>query len=182
MVGCITKNYLISENGFLISRDGFPISENGFPTGIKRDDGAIIRLGMSREEVEEVLGFVELRPEDISSFGHLGQVGLYYDGYGRIVISYSDDNHVLAIFIHGSENWAIAGGIRPGINPTNSFVQYELMLVRRTNSDLRYVDRNQRGRIIYTMNIRFNQIDHLEADIAVISIMDEPRFRGFEIR
>ena len=95
------------------SEQDFPTTETGFPIGFVREsDGAQIRLGMSRDDVGEILQSMDLFGEPIESSGPT----VLYEG---IAIDYSGDT--VARIVALSEEWAISGGFSRGDNIQSVF-------------------------------------------------------------
>lgn len=84
----------------------FLTNEAGFPIGFTRiSDGAQIGLGMSRDEVENILGEPKTS-EELGEIRFLERFGIYDDS---LSIFYNDNN--IAEFItHRSEDWVATGG------------------------------------------------------------------------
>jgi len=107
LVGCVTGEL------------EFPATELYFTTTFTRiSDGAQIRLGMHRSEIESILERVSEADEFAIRF-HYPEIpetsGLYQS---EIIIYYSDDDVAISIFCLSSK-WTVAGGVSIGHNIRN---------------------------------------------------------------
>jgi len=92
----------------------FPVSKTGFPTGFTRiSDGVQVYLGMTRDEVREVLVVTNERGEEIASSGSLVNYGAAkMDGWFQIEYY----NNIAISIMSMSTDWAINGGFSTGDN------------------------------------------------------------------
>jgi len=97
---------------FAPRRVEFPTTETGFPIGFTRlSDGAQIYLGMTRDEVGEILYAINMWGDIVESQGERVNYGYFQDALK--LIDYNEDDGVVLIS-STSEDWAIAGGISVG--------------------------------------------------------------------
>jgi len=111
LTGCVNSNEL-----------EFPVSDTGFPIGFTRvSDGAQIRLGMHRDEIEAILESVDKHRREAFRL-MLETVGIEYDeslglylgaSGGHITIQYNSDNIAYA-FNSVANDWVLAGEISLG--------------------------------------------------------------------
>ena len=184
LAGCHFVRHLASQVDFPSSGDNFPVSENGFPVGIRHDDDRVIRLGMSRSEVEEVLGPVDLRPEHVAIVGHLELVDIYYDGGGIIELVYNNDGKIIAIFLTETDSWAIASNIRPGlVDKTGMVLNRAFYNFEQIDwLPLTYAEFDQNGDVIYGVEVVFGDLFEIYAPVSTISIANIPEFENRELR